>query len=41
MKAAVGTQAVYNLQGRSMQSLSKGINIVRRADGRMVKVIVK
>ena len=41
MKAAVGTQAVYNLQGRSMQSLSKGINIVRRADGRMVKVVVK
>ena len=33
--------AVYDLQGRSQQSLRQGINIVRTTDGRVKKILVK
>ena len=35
------SSAVYNLQGRKMDALHKGVNIVRKSDGSVVKVIVK
>ena len=36
-----GDAAVYSLSGVRQQKLSRGVNIVRRADGRVVKVLVK
>ena len=37
----VGTAAVYDLQGRKMESLAKGINVVKYSDGSVKKVIIK
>lgn len=34
-------QGIYDLSGRQLTTLSRGINIVRTADGRAVKVMVK
>lgn len=36
-----GRSAVYDLQGRSHQSMQRGLNIVRSADGSVRKVLVK
>ena len=36
-----GDAAVYSLSGVRQQKLSRGVNIVRRADGSVVKVLVK
>lgn len=42
---AVDTQAapaaIYTLDGRQASTLQRGINIVRRADGKVQKVLVK
>jgi hypothetical protein len=32
-------KAIYNAEGRRLQQLGKGLNIVRRADGSVVKII--
>ena len=40
-KTAAKAEAIYNLNGARQQTLNKGLNIVRLADGRTVKVIVK
>ena len=38
-KTAIGTSTVYDLNGRRLQQLQKGLNIIRTADGRTVKVM--
>ena len=38
---ALGAEAIYNEAGQLQQRLQRGLNIVRRADGKTVKVIVK
>lgn len=38
---ANGTSAVYNVNGARLNSLQRGLNIVRKADGKVVKVIKK
>ena len=35
------TEQVYDLSGRRIDSKQRGVNIVRRADGKAVKVVVK
>ena len=32
---------VYDLQGRKISTLQKGVNIIRKSDGSTMKVIVK
>ncbi|MBP3758159.1 MAG: hypothetical protein J6I61_12895 [Prevotella sp.] len=41
VKPAEGPAAVYSLSGVRQQQLGRGVNIVRKADGNVVKVIVK
>ncbi len=41
VKPAEGPAAVYSLSGVRQQQLGRGVNIVRKADGKVVKVIVK
>ena len=41
VNAQKSTVAIYNLDGLRTDKLSKGLNIVRRADGSVVKVMVK
>lgn len=36
-----GTEAIYDLGGRKLNEMQKGINIVRKADGTTVKVLKK
>ena len=36
-----GVDAIYDLGGRKLNSLQKGINIVRKADGTTVKILKK
>lgn len=36
-----GTQAIYDTNGRQLSAPQKGINIMKRADGKTVKLIVK
>ncbi len=36
-----GIEAVYDLNGRRINGLSKGLNIIRKADGTVVKVLQK
>lgn len=36
-----GTEAIYDLDGRKLNEMQKGINIVRKADGTTVKVLKK
>lgn len=36
-----GTEAIYDLSGRKLNEMQKGINIVRKADGTTVKVLKK
>ncbi len=36
-----GIDAIFTIDGRRVNALSRGINIVRRADGRVQKVLVK
>lgn len=37
----VGTSEIFNLNGMKQNRLQKGVNIVRKADGAVVKVLVK
>ncbi len=36
-----GTQAIYDVNGRQLSAPQKGINIMKRADGKTVKLIIK
>ena len=36
-----GVEAIYDLNGRKLNEMQKGINIVRKADGTTVKVLKK
>lgn len=36
-----GVEAIYDLSGRKLNEMQKGINIVRKADGTTVKVLKK
>ena len=36
-----GNEQIYDIQGKRIQSLQKGINIIRMNDGTIKKVIVK
>ena len=36
-----GVKAIYDLSGRKLNEMQKGINIVRKADGTTVKVLKK
>ncbi|MCR5180622.1 MAG: hypothetical protein K6C30_05350 [Bacteroidaceae bacterium] len=40
-KTAMATSAIYGVDGRRQNRLSRGINIVRTADGKVRKVLVK
>ena len=40
-QSALGTQAVYDLQGRRQTAASRGLNIVRLPDGRVRKIMVR
>ena len=41
VEAAAGVSAIYNLNGQLQSRLQKGVNIVRKADGSVLKLIVK
>ena len=41
VEAATGVRRVYNLQGLSLKGLQRGVNILRHADGRTEKILVK
>ena len=41
MAGADGEQLYYTVDGRKTADLQKGLNIVRKADGKTVKVVVK
>ena len=39
--AAMGERSLYNMQGQRIESLQRGVNILRHADGRTEKILVK
>lgn len=38
---AMGERSLYNMQGQRIESLQRGVNILRHADGRTEKILVK
>ena len=40
-KATATTSAIYNLDGQQLPQLQRGLNVVRRGNGAVKKVIVK